>query len=867
VRSQYCFGEWRSGELTAAQAARLCRKAANLRQAVADYPIDKVLRLLGRVRQRWLDASYGPRRQAERVLPGATGFSPAMVRLGLRELCWTLDPDSLRLKLDAELPGHEGLAACRWEPLGAVLHVLAGNVFVGAAGALVEGLLTRNVNILKMSSSEGAFLPLLVGSLRECDEDGFISESLAVVRFSQQQTDVIAEFKRNADAVAVWGGESAVRGWRDGLPARTRLIVFGPKLSLAVVTKQGQRRFSLRELAERLAGEIGIWDQNACTAPQACYVQGEAQARSLCAALPASLERFARKLPSGELAMDAAVEIRKLRGVAEVAQARGEGFLCESPRGLGWTVILDRDLELVPSPLHRTLRVIPFTKIADVLDRLDALRGYVQTVGLAAGEEEQEGLADRFSDRGALRILELGSMAAGQIDDPHDGVRDLPQLMRLVLRRLPGRRDWTPAERLTEARRQSLIAARLRRLVDVARRSTFYGRRLKGLRIETTADLGRIPLLTREEMEENMPPRSEGLGTGPWAGGYVSRSGGSTGTPKFSVYDRQDWEAMIACGAEVFRGLGLRTSDRLGNFMLAGDLYGSFVSFDHVNYRLGLATFGFAGNSKPETFVEVWRKFHINAVEGIPSSLLPFLRRAKELEPRLALETVVYAGSPMSAADLGWLKTALSARRVSSVIGANDGGPLGYQCASMRGAWHHAIDEFNWIEIVDEKGRPLPDGETGRIAITSLLKFAYPLIRYAIGDAGRIVQGTCLCGRPARRFELVGRCDDALAVGNLKVRHRDFVAAFKGLPVSALQIAARGDARGESLVVRVETPRGASPELEARLRQALLRGMEKLEERLGDGALRELIMILCKPGELPRNARTGKIKSPVDERA
>ncbi|MDD5628868.1 MAG: acyl-CoA reductase, partial [Elusimicrobia bacterium] len=606
-------------------------------------------------------------------------------------------------------------------------------MFVGAAGSLVEGLLTRNVNILKMSSAEGVFLPLLIESLRECDEDGVLPGCLAVVQFSQKQAGVIAEFKREADGIVVWGGESAVRGWRDGLPARTRLIVFGPKLSAAVVTRQGLRELGPRALAESLAEEASIWDQNACTAPQACYVQGEDSARRLLEELPEALDAAARALPPGEVDTDAAVEIRKLRGVAEVAEARGLGALRESARRLDWTVLLDRDLTLDPCPLHRTLRLVPFEKAADVAAQLADLRGYVQTVGLAAGGGESEALADAFSDAGVLRVVELGRMAAGEVEDPHDGAQDLPQFMRLVLRRLPGRQAWTPAERLTAPRRRALIDSRLRRLIDAARRSRFYGRRLKGVRLSTVADLVRVPELTRAEMEANMPPQGEGLATGPWTGGYVSRSGGSTGAPKFSVYDRHDWDAMIASGAEVFRSLGLKPSDRLGNFMLAGDLYGSFVSLDHVNHRLGLTSFGFGGNSTPETFVEVWRKFHINAVEGIPPSLLPFLRKAKALERRLTLETVMYGGSPLSAADYDWLKSSLKVSRIASVIGANDGGQLGYQCERMSGALHHAVDEFNWIEVVDDAGRPVRDGEPGRILITSLLKFAYPLIRYAIG--------------------------------------------------------------------------------------------------------------------------------------
>jgi len=866
LKSQYWFGQWHDGELTVADAARLCRRAAELRQPVADYPLDKVLRLLDRVRQRWEDPKYGPRKAAEKSLSGITGFSPAMVRLGLKELRWTFDPELLRRKMDAELPGYEGLGARRWEPLGVVLHVLAGNVFLGAAGSLVEGLLTRNVNILKMSSSESVFLPLLIESLRECDEDGIISKSLAVVQFAQKQTDVIEEFKRKVDGIVVWGGESAVRGWRDGLPARTRLIVFGPKLSVAVVTKQGLQDRKVEDVAEDLAKEMSIWDQNACTAPQVCYVQGEDNARRLLDALPRALDNAAKLMPPGDVDVDAAVEIRKLRTVAEVAEARGEGGLRESAKRLDWTVLLDKDLTLSPSPLHRTLRLVSFDKKADVLDQLVSLRGYVQTVGLAAHQTEQEGLADLFSSAGALRVLELGRMAEGEIDDPHDGAQDLPQFMRLVLRRLPGRSDWTPAERLSPDARKALIDARLRRLIDVARKSLFYGRRLKGVRIETTADLIKIPELTRDEMEANMPPQGEGLSTGAWSGGYVSRSGGSTGAPKFSVYDRHDWEAMIANAAPVFRGLGLEPSDRLGNFMLAGDLYGSFVSFDHVNCRLGLRTFAFAGGSTAETFVEIWRKFHINAVEGITTYFMPFLRKAKELERRLTLDTVVYAGWPMSAADYDWLKSNLKVRRISSVIGANDGGQIGYQCEHMRGPLHHTIDEFNWMEVVDEEGRPLGVGETGRILITSLLKFAYPLIRYAIGDAGRIVKGTCACGRPARRFELLGRCDDLVKVGNMSVRQRDIVTALEGLPVTALQVVARNSGEGETLDIRVEAPVASSPAMQGRMRQALLRGVKNLRKRLDDGSLKELSLSLHRPGTLPRNPRTGKLRSPIDER-
>ncbi|MBI4387233.1 MAG: hypothetical protein HY551_07610 [Elusimicrobia bacterium] len=870
MKTQYLFGEWReeTSALTADEAARLCRQAETWRERLADYPLDKTLRLLGRVRRRWLDPSYSHRRACESLLPGVTGFSPEMVRRGIEELCWTFDPEFLQKKLRTELRGslNEGLGAAHWEPLGIVLHVLAGNVFVGAAGSLVEGLITGNVNILKMSSSDNIFLPRLVASLRECDEEDFLSQALAVVEYSSSQADVIEEFKKRVDAVVVWGGEEAVRAYRDRLPARTRLIVFGPKLSFGLVTREGLRRRAPEFWAGCLAREASLWDQNACTAPQLCYVQGLEEAKRLVSALPQAFSEAAKALPPGRIDADSAVEIRKIRSVFEVAEARGEGALLESARGLDWTVLLDRDPAIEPSPLHRTLRVVAFDDFDEVVGAMRPLRGYIQTVGLAASQMEQAQLCRRLLRAGALRVVELGKMAEGEIDDPHDGRYDLPQFKHLCLARLDVPEDWDPASSLSSDDKRRLIDGRLRRLIDRAALSPFYRRRLQGIQIQTAADLPRLPILTREEMEANMPPQGEGLATGPWQGGYVSRSGGSTGEPKFSIYDRHDWENLVSHAAGIFASLGLRETDRLANFMLAGDLYGSFVSFDHINARVGLASFAFAGNSKPEAFLLAWRKFAINAVQGIPSQLIPFLRAAKKLGSELTLEKVVYAGAPLSPSDRRWLETELRTQRIASVLGANDGGQIGYQCAHMSGALHHAVDDFNYLEIVDESGRPVPDGTAGRILITSLLKHAFPLIRYAIGDQGRIVSDPCPCGRRARVFEYLGRADDILSVAMMNVHYRDFARALAELPLSTVQLAARNDENGESIILRAESD-DPSERLKTGIREALLKSLDKLRERLDEGTLSQLHVELYRPGELPRNARSGKVKSVVDERA
>ncbi|MFC1521762.1 acyl-CoA reductase [Elusimicrobiota bacterium] len=876
--TRYIFGEWKQAKtpLKAMDAARICEQAQIARKEFSNYPIDKILRVLGRMRDRWLDPNYKARKAVEKILPKETGFSPEMIELGLNELCSILDPKELQKKINTELgnipisPNYQNRSGTgfSWHPLGTMLHVLSGNVFLVAAGSLIEGLITGNINILKMSSSENKFLPKFIESLIECDHDGVISRSFAFIEYSSTQADVIKEFKKRVDGIVVWGGEQAVRAYRDGLPARTKLIVFGPKLSLAVITKKGLAPdpCAPSSTAKKLAYDISIWDQNACTAPQMCFVEGAANATLLAEELSKELEAASKTLPPGPIDFHTAADIRKMRTTFEVAQAKGKGSVCGSTKNLDWTIIVDKNSVIEPSPLHRTIRIIAFTDLKEIIKRLEEWRGYIQTIGLAACQEQRWRMSAEFSRAGALKITDIGLMAAGKIDDPHDGSYDLPQFMRLAPVRFSTSEDAAdPVDLLPAEQMQDLIDARLRTLIDKARCSKYYGRILKGLDIDSTDDLEKIPILTREKMEKNMPPQGIGLCTGPYQGGYVSRSGGSTGVPKFSIYDGHDWEAMIGSAVKALEAAGLAQGDRIANCMMAGNLYGSFVSFDHINCRAGVMTFAFASNVEPGIFLDMWRKFRINVIQGIPGTIVPLLRKAKKLEPSFTIAKVIYAGSPLSRGDHDWIKTSLKAQRISSIIGANDGGQIAYQCKEMSGALHHVVDDFNYIEIIDDKGSRVKDAMAGRIAITSLLKHAFPLIRYDIGDKGRIIPGTCKCGRSGRRLEYLGRADDIIVVGLMNLRYADVRSSLAGLPVSETQVVARNNDDGEYLVIGVESD-DDSPGLKDKIYSAVINSTGMFKDRLKKGDIVKIDVKVCKPGGLPRNPVSGKIKNLVDER-
>jgi phenylacetate-CoA ligase len=98
--------------------------------------------------------------------------------------------------------------------------------------------------------------------------------------------------------------------------------------------------------------------------------------------------------------------------------------------------------------------------------------------------------------------------------------------------------------------------------------------------------------------------------------------------------------------------------------------------------------------------------------------------------------------------------------RVFNRYGSREVGNIACQCACHGGL--HVAPWGNYIEIVDDNDRPVPNGELGDILVTSLNNYAMPLIRYRIGDRGRLSSLSCPCGRPGQILDrIAGRNVDA----------------------------------------------------------------------------------------------------------
>ena len=102
------------------------------------------------------------------------------------------------------------------------------------------------------------------------------------------------------------------------------------------------------------------------------------------------------------------------------------------------------------------------------------------------------------------------------------------------------------------------------------------------------------------------------------------------------------------------------------------------------------------------------------------------------------------------------------------------------ECPEQKGL--HIMQDTVHIEFVDENNKPVPPNTTGRILLTDLTNYAFPLIRYEIGDEGKYLDYQCSCGKNLPLMENVrGRQAFVLKTPTgLSIRGEHLMAMFSG---------------------------------------------------------------------------------------
>jgi hypothetical protein len=311
-------------------------------------------------------------------------------------------------------------------------HIFAGNVPGVAVTSLVRSLLVKAATLGKTASGDPLLPALFARTLAQVSPA--LGECVAVTYWPGGDLVLEERALRAAEVAVVYGGAEVVREIRRRLPAGTRLVEHGPRLSLAVVAREELIAEAARRTAAEVAGAAAVFDQQGCVSPHVVYVEegGATTPRAFARLVAEELERVEAELPRGRLSAAEAATIQQLRGAAEFRAIAGGEVEVLASAGTEYTVIYDEEPGFTASCLNRVLRVTPLADLSELSSRIAPYGAFLQTVGVAASAERRAEVAEWLGRAGASRITTLGAMPWPPPAWHHDGQEPLRELLRWV---------------------------------------------------------------------------------------------------------------------------------------------------------------------------------------------------------------------------------------------------------------------------------------------------------------------------------------------------------------------------------------------------------------------------------------------------
>lgn len=291
-------------------------------------------------------------------------------------------------------------------------------------------------------------------------------------------------------------------------------------------------------------------------------------------------------------------------------------------------------------------------------------------------------------------------------------------------------------------------------------RRLFEKEKIDVAKIRTLDDLRALPLTGKKELQlynrEFLCVGREKIVD------FVTTSGTLSDPVTFAMTDR-DLERLAYNEAISFALMGAKPGDL---FQLMTTIDKRFMA--GLAYFLGIRKLGAGiirvGNGIPELQWDTIRRMQPDTVIAVPSFLLRIIRYAEEqgIDYRhSSIRRAVCIGENLREQDfsLNLLGQKIKEKwniQLYSTYASTEMATTFTECAAGRGGHHHP--ELIITEFLDENGRPVAEGETGELTVTTLGVEGMPLLRFRTGDMVRYYTDPCPCGRTTLRLgPVVGR--------------------------------------------------------------------------------------------------------------
>lgn len=338
-------------------------------------------------------------------------------------------------------------------------------------------------------------------------------------------------------------------------------------------------------------------------------------------------------------------------------------------------------------------------------------------------------------------------------------------------------------ECMSRDKMSALQGARLVKLVDrVYHNVEFYRKKMQALGLEPgdikgLEDLEKLPFTTKDDLRDTYPfgmfavPNSQIV--------RIHASSGTTGKATVVGYTRRDIDMWSECVARCIAMADLGREDVIqvayGYGLFTGGLGGHYGAEKMGATVVPMST----GNTKK--LITMMIDFGVTGILCTPSYLMHIAETIQEMGVRdkIRLKASLNGAEPWTEKMRNRIEEMLGIH-AHDIYGLSEimGPGVATDCRFHKGL--HVHEDYFLPEIVDrETFKPVADGVTGELVISTLTKEGIPLIRYRTKDLTSIDRTPCECGRTTARIaRFTGRSDDMLIIRGVNVFPSQIEAAL-----------------------------------------------------------------------------------------
>ena len=292
---------------------------------------------------------------------------------------------------------------------------------------------------------------------------------------------------------------------------------------------------------------------------------------------------------------------------------------------------------------------------------------------------------------------------------------------------------------------------------------------------------------------------------------------GTTGTPCRIVYTASDLDRLAYNDACGYRAAGMLPGEKV---LLTCTIDRCFIA--GLAYYQGVVKFGAAairnGLNTLESHAEVIRTLHPENLIGVPSFLAKLGQYLADNHiDGSCIKRLVCIGEParnrkMELTPLGTKLEGFWPGAVHSTYASSEIVTSFTECSACCGG--HPPADLAVVEILDEAGNRVPDGEPGEVTVTPLQVTGMPLVRFRTGDVSFIIPEPCPCGRGTLRLgPILGRKAQMLKVRGTTLFPGAFFNVLDAIPgVTEYFMEVRGTGLSDEITICVACRDGETPE-------------------------------------------------------